>query len=292
MRRILCLVLAAALTLLCGCAAGASAGSADGGGGSAAAESAAAFSGTLEVHCFAAGKADAILLTTGASAVLIDTGESGFGKEITAYLQARGIEKLDALIVTHFDQDHVGGAAKVLRAVETDRVLQSDCPKDSSEYAKYTDALAAAGLTAQTVRRTLTFALDGVVYTVDPPQQTDYAQDPSNNSSLIVSVRCGAEKLLFAGDAEDARLREFLQEGNGTFDFLKVPYHGRWQTELPALLSAVQPSFAVITCSDAQREDDRTTAALTAAGAQVFLTRRGAVDAVCDGASLQVAYAD
>jgi beta-lactamase superfamily II metal-dependent hydrolase len=261
---------------------------------SAASASPASASGTtdLKVYCFSAGKADAILLYTDDSAVLIDTGNSGFGKEICAYLEEQGISTLDYLILTHFDKDHVGGAAKVLKSVTVKNVLQSDCPKDSSEYAKYTDALAAAGLTAQTVRRTLTFALDGVVYTVDPPQQTDYAQDPSNNSSLIVSVRCGAEKLLFAGDAEDARLREFLQEGNGTFDFLKVPYHGRWQTELPALLSAVQPSFAVITCSDAQREDDRTTAALTAAGAQVFLTRRGAVDAVCDGASLQVAYAD
>ena len=81
-------------------------------------------SGTkLEVYCFSAGKADAFLLYTEESAVLIDCGEKGFGKEILAYMEEAGIESLDYLIITHFDKDHVGGAAKVINSTPVETVL-------------------------------------------------------------------------------------------------------------------------------------------------------------------------
>ena len=271
---------------LCGCGTGGSSASPLPSGSTGSAQAAE----TLRVYCFAAGKADAILLTTPHSAVLIDTGESGFGKEIVSWLKAQGISSLDALILTHFDQDHVGGSAKVLKSVPVERVLQSDCPKDSSEYAAYLSALDAAGLTAQTVRQTVSFSLDGVSYTVDPPRQADYAVDSSNNSSLIVSAAYGERRFLFAGDAEDDRLREFLEEHPGTYDFLKVPYHGHWQEILPEFLQTVQPAYAVITCSDKEPEDSETVSALTDAGTQVFLTRKGPVLAESDGTSLRVQY--
>ena len=120
---------------------------------------------------------------------------------------------------------HVGGAAKVLKSFPVKQVLQSDYPKDSDEYSNYVDALEQASLTPTTVRETMTFSLDGVSYTVDPPKQETYSDQASNNSSLIISVEYGTRRFLFAGDAADARLQEFLAEDNGSYDFLKVPYH-------------------------------------------------------------------
>lgn len=246
--------------------------------------------GILRVYFFSAGKADAILLATGDAAVLIDTGKKGFGKKITRYLKAHGIDTLDALIVTHFDQDHVGGAAKVLRSVAVKKVYQSDCPKNSREYAAYVRALADTDLTAVTVRKSAALSLGGLSLTIDPPQKGSYAVDPSNNSSLIVSAAYGEKRFLFTGDAEDARLAEFLAEHNGAYDLLKVPYHGCWQDSLPAFFSSVAAKYAVITSSDKNREDSKTVSALKDAGTQVFLTRKGAVLATCDGKSLTVAY--
>ena len=113
----------------------------------------------LEAYFFDAGKADAILLTTANSAVLIDTGEQGFGKTILARLEEMGVRQLDVLIVTHFDQDHVGGAAKVLNSIPVGTVLQSNQPKDSEEYEKYAAALSKAGIEPVTVRETYEFNL-------------------------------------------------------------------------------------------------------------------------------------
>ena len=241
----------------------------------------------LEVYFFDAGKADAILLTTDNSAVLIDAGEKGFGQTILDYLEEKGVEKLDYLILTHFDQDHVGGAAKVINNIEVGAVLQSNHPKDSQEYEKYVKALSNAKLEPLTVRETYAFTLDGVEYRVDPPRQSQYTSDDSNNSSLMTAVRNGENRFLFTGDAQTERLEEFLETNKTTFQVLKVPHHGKEEPLLPELLSSVKPDWAVITSSQADPESLLVLQALEEAGVQVLLTRDGPVCLHSDGVQVR-----
>ena len=232
--------------------------------------------GDWNVYCFQAGKADAFLLWNEDSAVLIDTGESGFGKTIVSYMQEQGITKLDLLIITHFDKDHVGGAKKVLESVEVARVLQSNVPKESSAYSKYLAALEAKGLTAETVSGDLDVSLGDLQITVNGPTKTD-SVDESNNSSLIVSVFHGADKLLFMGDAEDERIAEFVAQNQTDYDWIKIPYHGHWQDGLQALLKSTSPETAVITSSSEEPEDEQTLDLLAQYGIAAYLTREGAI---------------
>ena len=242
--------------------------------------------GELEIHFFDAGKADAILLTTQNSAVLIDTGEKGFGKTISAYLAEKGVERLDYLIVTHFDKDHVGGAAKVLNDISVGTVLQSNQPKDSDEYENYLNALTAVGIEPVTVRETYGFSLSGVSYTVDPPRQKAYDEDSSNNSSLIVTVTNGDNRFLFAGDAQTERLGEFLDTNTTVFDVLKLPHHGKDEPLLDALLASTKPTYAIITSSDDEPESEAVVETLQSAGITVLRTRNGAVTLLSDGTKL------
>ena len=242
----------------------------------------------LEVHFFDAGKADAILLTTQSGTVLIDAGEKGFGKTILSYLEEKGVERIDYFIITHFDQDHVGGAAKVINNINVGTVLQSNRPKDSEEYEKYVKALDGAGIEPVTVRETYAFAFDGVSYTVDPPRQSEYSADSSNNSSLIVTVRNGENRFLFMGDAQTERLAEFLDGNPAACDVLKIPHHGKNEPLLGELLEATQPSFAVITSSDEEPESTETVGTLERMGVRVLLTREGAVTLRSDGANIAV----
>jgi len=245
----------------------------------------------LEITFFDAGKADAILLTTESGTVLIDTGERGFGKTILAFLEEQGIERVDYLIITHFDQDHVGGAAKVLNNIEVGTVLQNDSPKDSEAYEKYVKALVNAQVEPVTVQETYTFTLDGVRYTVEPHRQRQYSEDTSNNASLIVTVENGENRFLFMGDAQTERIEEYLDTAEGTCDVLKVAHHGGEEPLLEALLEAVAPRYAVITSSDEEPESEATAAALEAAGAEVYLTRRGVVKLWSDGTDITIGYA-
>ena len=242
----------------------------------------------LEVHFFDAGSADAILLSTENSAVLIDTGEKGMGKTILAYFADKGVDRIDCLIVTHFDKDHVGGAAKVLNGIPVGTVLQSNQPRDSEEYENYVEAMTDAGIEPVTVRETYTFALDGVSYTVDPPRLSEYTEDSSNNSSLIVSVQNGENRFLFAGDAQTRRLEEFLNGSAADCDVLKVPHHGREEPLLGTLLASARPEYAVITSSEEEPEDEAVIETLEKSGANVLLTRQGAVTIRSDGTDLAV----
>lgn len=242
----------------------------------------------LEVHFFDAGKADAFLLTTENGTVLIDAGEKGFGKTILAYLEEWGIERIDCLIITHFDQDHVGGAAKVINNISIGTVLQSNRPKDSEEYEKYSKALGNARLEPLTVQETYEFVLDGVTYTVDPPHQTKYASDSSNNSSLIVTVQNGRDRFLFTGDAQTERLSELLDEEIGSCDVLKIPHHGKDEPLLENLIELTSPAFAVITSSAEEPESEAVVALLEQAGIRVLLTREGAVTFRSSGTSVSL----
>ena len=244
----------------------------------------------FEVYCFSAGKADSFLLTTENSAVLIDAGESGFGKTILDYMEEKGISTLDYLIISHFDKDHVGGAAKVINKAGAGTVLQSNYLKDSSQCENYLEALQNAGIEAITVREVYTFTLDGAEYTVYPPAQEEYSSNPSNNSSLIVSVKYGERSFLFTGDAQNERIAEFVEENNSHYDFLKVPYHGHWQKNLELLLSDIDAKYAVITSSEEELEDEKTVDLLNKYGLETFLTRTAPVIVLCDGKNISVKY--
>lgn len=244
--------------------------------------------GEFRIHVFDFGKADAFLITSGEAAVLIDCGESGAGKLIARYMKEQGIRSIDCLIITHFDKDHVGGAAKLLKSVPVQRVLQSNSPKDSKEMEKYLRALDLTGIESETVSETVSFSLGGAEFTVYPPQRELYEKDPSNNSSLVTSVSYGERSFLFTGDAESARLAEILALDLGKADVLQIPHHGEWDMLLVSLLKMTDPSYALMTCSEEEPEDMRTLQLLEQQGVEALLSREGELDIVSDGTAVSV----
>ena len=244
----------------------------------------------LEVYGFQAGKADAFLITTANSTVLIDAGEKGFGREILSYLEEIGVEKLDYMIISHFDQDHVGGCARILNNFQVDHVLQNNRSKDSEEYEKYIKALKNAGLEPVTVQESMEFVLDGVSWTVDPPRRNHYSDDDSNNASLIVKITNGENNLLFMGDAKTERIKEFLDWNQENYDLIKIPHHGKEESLIGDLLDNVKPKYAIITSSDDELESEEIVNALETAGTEVYLTRIAPIRFYCDGNYADIAY--
>lgn len=252
------------------------------------AESAAA--DELRVLFMNAGKADAILLYTDDSAVLIDCGENGYGSRILSCLKEAGIDCLDTLIITHFDKDHVGGAAGVLNGIEVGEVLVSNSPRDSEEYAAFLQALADNDMQAEVIagEEAYEFTLDGAVYSIDGPDEESYDSNASNNSSLITAVTYGETSFLFAGDAQNERISEYLEDHSSQYDVLKIPYHGFYQKRLKDLLAITQPAAAVITCSPEEGGEEKTLQLLGDAGIDTYLTWQKDVMIVSDGSTLAI----
>lgn len=248
-------------------------------------------SDTLTVVFPEVGSADAALLMTDTATVLIDTGESGDGDELLALLETYGRDTIDLLILSHYDKDHVGGAAEILGSVSVRRVIGSTYPKDSDQVAAYRAALSAAGLTEEVPSGAMSLTLGGMELTIDPPKAAEYSEDQSNNSSLIVSVTYGETNLLFAGDAMAQRLAEF-DWTRQTYDLVKIPHHGRDAETLSYYLPSMRPgAAAIITSSKKEPENDDLLDALSAAGMVPYRTRKGAVTVISNGKSLTIQQA-
>ena len=244
--------------------------------------------GTLKFKVFKIRRADCIVLRTASHTVVIDAGEEDDGAEIVSYLKEHKITTVDKLIITHFDSDHIGGAAALLDYAAVGEVLIPSYTKGSSTYRRFATAMETAGIQPTALTEKLTFELDRTQYTVYPPARSSYPNNEDNEYSLIVGITHGENRFLFAGDALTERLREFTALDEGKYDFLKVSNHGDYFEGVEAFSQAVSPTYAVITCSDKNPADARTVAALEAVGARVYLTRNGSVKVTSDGQTISV----
>lgn len=236
------------------------------------------------------GSADAAVLMTERATVVIDTGESGDGDEILEILSDNHRDTIDLLVISHYDKDHVGGAAEILENCTVKRVIGSTSPKVSDEMSDYYGALADTGLTEEVLSEAITLELDGMSLTIAPPQQSEYDKEQSNNSSTVVTVQFGDTALFFAGDAMTERMAELLPELEGqAFDLIKIPHHGRDEDTTVSLLPCFRDgAAAIITSSKKEPESSQVLEPLQDSGVTSYRTMDGAVTVTSDGHTLTI----
>ena len=278
--------------------------------------------GTMEIRIFGIGRADAILITTENHAVMIDAGERQYGPYITQYLLEQNIDRLDYLIITHFDRDHVGGAYVVISEIDVVNVIVPNYSRESNHFRRFETSMEEAQIEPLVLTETMRFALDFAEFIVDPSgleyfhftrdqdgyqddAATDETEQPTGDDySIIVSVSHGDNNFLFTGDAVADRLQELLENYEIIsigYDFLKVPRHGRHNRQSVEFINTIKPRYAVITgfhpyfISDYYPErptDERVINALEYVGAEIFFAMSIGVLAVSDGTNLTIEYVD
>lgn len=242
----------------------------------------------LKVTFLDVGKADAIVLQSESSTVVIDCGEKGDGKKISSILEESGTTVIDYLIITHFDKDHVGGAPKVLKTFDVKNVLTPDYTGNVSEYDKFAETLDGRGITPMKLKEDISFTLDDVDYTVYAPKKDFYGDGDSaeNNFSLVTKAVHHNNTLLFTGDAMEERLDEIMDIGKCTL--LKVPYHGRKLDNLDDFLKAVEPKCAVV-CTDSNEFSGKMQDLLKKQKINTYATCfNGEITAVSDGSQIKI----
>lgn len=244
-----------------------------------------AVTGELEFSVLKVGQADAIIMKTENYSVVIDCGEEDDGGEVLEKLSGMGIDKVDFLFITHFDKDHVGGAAEVISNTEVMEVITPHYESGNDEYIEFKDAVPEQRWLKLT--EDMIFTLDDVLFEVYPPKKASYAES-DNNYSLAISVTHGDNRFLFTGDAEAIRLTEIMYDAKGEFDFLKVPHHGKYNSNTKKFIEAVKPAYAVVTCSDKNPADERTVGALDNFGCETYYTLNGDVGVISDGSEIVI----
>lgn len=234
--------------------------------------------GAARIVVLDVGQGLSVAVVTAHHALVYDTGprfndsvDAG-GRFVVPYLRAAGIRALDALVVSHADSDHSGGALSILHALPVARLLSSLPVDHPIVVAAGGDEPGAHGVaqTLQGVRQIARSAgpavrrvgqvarcmagdhweWDGVVFDVLHPSQGAY-EDParkSNDLSCVLRVATRDGRALLTGDIEAASERELLLHGVASLrsEVLVVPHHGSRTSSSPAFIAAVAPQVAIV----------------------------------------------
>ena len=204
----------------------------------------------MEVHVIDVGNADAILVRNQGKNLLIDAGERDDGDRVVAYLRQKGIGRLDMLIASHADADHIGGMKTVVEEMEIGTFLMAFMPEGhtptTKTYENLLNAVAVKGLVITPAEAGDRYALGDAELLILGPVG-DF--EDNNNQSVVCKVTFGARKFLFMGDAEKEAEDALIHAGSDlSADFLKVGHHGSNTSTQERLLQRVSPKIAVISC--------------------------------------------
>lgn len=245
----------------------------------------------LKVTLLKVGKADAIALLTKEKAMVIDAGEEEDGEELVTFLTQQGIRKVDTLIITHYDQDHVGGADTLIEEMEVGQVLLPAYRGKHSEYADFMKALEKKNITPAELEEKTEFEFGDAEVLVEPPlsYEAGNKEEMDNNFSLITTVTHGENRLIFTGDAQKQRIREWLETSKpDSCDFLKMPHHGVYNKALGELLDGTEPEYAAICSSHKNPAEAKTLELLKQKNVSVMETKDGDITVISDGKGLEI----
>jgi competence protein ComEC len=202
-----------------------------------------AFSGNnLSVTFLDAGRGDAsVVELPDGKTVVVDAGRRG--KEVRRYLRHRGIQGIDALVLTHADYYHTGGAATLVEQIGAEEIWDNGMLEYPEDFPGGTKR---RGLKRGDV-------IEGEGYTISVLHPYDGFLSGSgrkgafyNDNSLVLKVQGREHSVLFAGDIGAGAMRDVALIGEHLkSDVIKLSDHGRWGTGHEEFFKNVSPSVVV-----------------------------------------------
>ncbi len=201
---------------------------------------------TAEIHFIDVGQGDSTLIIADNEAMLIDCGDNDKGMEVRRYLEKQGIEELEYVIGTHPDADHIGGMDVVLYNFYCDTIIMPDGDPQTKTYDDVINTMNNKNYEITYPKVGDAYKLGSGSFTIIAPNSEDYSS--WNDFSVGLIFDYGDTSFVFTGDAEGAEA-DIVKNGiDLSADVFKAGHHGSRTSSSDALLDAINPQYAVISC--------------------------------------------
>jgi len=207
------------------------------------------------------GQGDSTLIRMNGQTMLIDAGNPSDGYYIAELLKSQGISKIDYLIGTHIDDDHIGGMYKIVEEIEVENLYMPYSTINKPSYTALKDSLTKnknkdlkiSEFDNLNEKYTLGNATWQVLH-VDNSDPQDEAK--LNDTSIVIKLEYGIKSYLFMGNASSKIENNLNPE---QINVLKVAHHGSNQSTSQEFLDKIKPQYAIISVGENpyKHPDDR-----------------------------------
>lgn len=212
----------------------------------------------LEIYMIDVGQGDGILIKTPQEKkILIDGGGNekyDIGENVLIpYLLNKKIKKIDYIIITHFDSDHVKGIFKVLKKLNVKNVIISKQKEDSENFQEFLKIIRdnKTNIIIVKAEDKIQIEKDIVLEIFWPSEKIQIADNALNNNSIVGKIIYNKFSILFTGDIEEKAEKAILEKYKNNQEILKstilkIAHHGSKTSSTIEFLSKVNPRIAII----------------------------------------------
>lgn len=212
----------------------------------------------LRIYFVDVGQGDCTLIKTPQNkTILVDGGGSEFGnfdvgeQILLPYLLDRKITKIDYIMISHFDSDHVKGILTIIKKLNVKNIIISKQGENSNNYKEFLEIIKDKNINIMQVKKGDCIKIDKYTYfEILFPENNLIKENILNNNSIVAKLHCKYISMLFTGDIEEIaeiRLYELYKDSNALEStILKVAHHGSKSSSIGKFLDLVKPKIVFI----------------------------------------------
>lgn len=204
----------------------------------------------LRFHFIDVGQGDSsLIITPKGKTILIDAGDEAHAKKVVSYIREQGIEKLDLVIATHPDADHIGGMDKVIKNFDIDVFAMPDVSAKTNQYKQIQRELKAKKMRATRLYQGDEVQIDDDIdfEILSPVKGKKY--DDTNEYSIVAKIVYKDTSFILMGDATMENEVDIINNvPDIDIDVLKLGHHGSSTSSSDYFITKTSPNIAIISC--------------------------------------------
>lgn len=202
----------------------------------------------FSVHIIDVGQGDSIFIQTlEDKRILIDAGDEEAEHTVYSYLKRKGVKKIDVLIATHPDTDHIGSMDYIIDKFKISHFYMPDAKTDSEAFYNLLDSCKEKNLKIEYLTKGDRLKIDS--YTTMEILSPSTITDKNNLNSIVSLLNYKGYEFLFTGDAEKENESEILSSCNlPDIEFLKAGHHGSSSSSTDEFIEKLKPEAVAISC--------------------------------------------